>query len=166
MFYEFTEKSITGIAKRIALHSYRTSSGCLIWNAAIVRGYPVTTLYIPGKNGTRYKKKTAKVHRLSLEIRLGRRLDSSEFACHTCDNKSCIEPTHLYPGNNSQNMRDRSARTWRQSGETCPMAKLTNKQAVNIRNSKEPTKILAKKFNVSGPTITRIRAGTTWKNIK
>lgn len=48
------------------------------------------------------------VHRIALEMALGRPLAEGMFACHKCDNKSCARPRHLYEGTASDNQRD----TW------------------------------------------------------
>lgn len=45
-------------------------------------------------------------HRLALSLHLGRPLRSHEFALHRCDNPPCVNPLHLYVGDQAQNMRD------------------------------------------------------------
>lgn len=45
-------------------------------------------------------------HRVALEIKLGRPLRRGRIACHTCLNKWCGNPAHLYEGTYSQNSSD------------------------------------------------------------
>jgi hypothetical protein len=40
----------------------------------------------------------------------GRPLRRDEMACHHCDNPPCVNPKHLYVGDNAQNMKDAVAR--------------------------------------------------------
>lgn len=51
-------------------------------------------------------------------------------------------------------------------GEKCPWAKLTEQDVIEIRNSSELVKELAKRFNVSTTTISGIRNGRTWKSVE
>lgn len=55
------------------------------------------------------------IHRLSYHLNnasIPRKPGSTSegFVLHTCDNKHCINPDHLYLGNQVQNMADRNAR--------------------------------------------------------
>jgi len=47
------------------------------------------------------------VHRLSASHYLGLNLaDKSQYACHKCSNRACINPDHLYIGDNQENQLD------------------------------------------------------------
>lgn len=48
--------------------------------------------------------------RVALAHRLGRPIAPGMFALHTCDNRACINPAHVYEGSPRDNGRDRSAR--------------------------------------------------------
>lgn len=56
--------------------------------------------------------------RVALAHRLGRPIAPDMNALHTCDNRACINPSHLYEGSDSDNARDRSARGRHRNGAT------------------------------------------------
>lgn len=60
------------------------------------KGYPVIRI-----NG-----KLIRANRLVLERELGRPIKIGYCACHSCDNSSCINPTHLWEGTYEENRRD------------------------------------------------------------
>lgn len=55
------------------------------------------------------KGKQHRVHRVALEISIGRKLESGECALHICNNPNCFNPAHLVVGDikkNNQMKRD------------------------------------------------------------
>lgn len=90
--------------------------------------------------------------------------------CHTCDNRACINPSHLFLGTRGENMADckRKGRTTKGrsfcSGEQAPGAKLKLADVAVIRASNAPSKILAAAFGVTNDNINRIRRNETWKD--
>lgn len=83
------------------------ANGCQIWDRGFTHSegqsrYGVA--YCPPSPGALARAFLA--HRLSLQAHLGRDLKPGEFACHTCDNPPCVNPDHLWAGDNSQNLLD------------------------------------------------------------
>lgn len=108
-------------------------------------------------------------HRLSFELANGP-IPAGLFACHTCDNKWCVNPGHLFAGTALDNNRDaitkgRAAATsaTRHCGESHGRAKLSALHVSAIRRSPTPAKLIAPKFNMSKSQIWRIRRGDGWK---
>lgn len=75
---------------------------CWIWTAALrssKTGYGAFRLY---KDGI---KRTVDSHRASFEINVG---DIPEELCvlHSCDNRKCVKPSHLFLGTKKDNTQD------------------------------------------------------------
>ena len=81
--------------------SQRRESGCLIWlNATTRSGYPEVRISLKGTT------RTWRLGRLILEHKLGRPLKPNHCACHTCDNRACIEAEHLFEATDLENKQD------------------------------------------------------------
>jgi hypothetical protein len=80
------------------------TNGCHNWPG--VRGK-----VIPGKycviivDGCR-----AGAHVFALERRLGRKLKKGKISCHTCDNPSCVNQSHLFEGTHFSNNQEKIMR--------------------------------------------------------
>ena len=87
---------------------------------------------------------------------------------HKCDNRKCCNPNHLFLGSYRDNMLDayRKNRKSQLKGEVHTNAKLTNKQAQEIREIYKLGKSqmhLAKKYNVSQKAISLIIRNESYK---
>ena len=75
----------------------RSSLECWPWKGTLlIKGYGVLC----------YKQKRMMAAHLSLLFNHSLTVPEGMFVCHTCDNPICVNPSHLFIGNNSDNMRD------------------------------------------------------------
>lgn len=89
-------------------------SGCWIWMASKnKKGYGRC-----GLEGLPYL-----AHRASYELHIGQ-IPAKSYVLHSSDNPSCVNPEHLYIGDQFDNMRDRRERGRAKNGNTdkthCP----------------------------------------------
>ena len=75
-------------------------TGCWEWTAS---------KYKNGYGCMRVNKKLTGAHRISMVIYKGFNLDE-RLVLHHCDNKSCVNPKHLFLGNKSDNALDLSSK--------------------------------------------------------
>lgn len=129
------------------------TNGCWIWQKAVTNsGYGVV--------GVQHDRKRLMTfaHRISYYCFNGP-LGQGLQVCHSCDNKLCCNPHHLWLGTRSDNVRD-SHKKGR------GRAKLTLKQARQIRRSYKGTdkhrRELAQKYGVAEVTIDSIVYGRNW----
>jgi hypothetical protein len=120
----------------------------------------------------RLGKRKVKAHRCAYELTKGA-LPTGLLGCHSCDNRPCCNPAHVFPGTNADNAhdRDKKGRTSkdhspRLPGELNPSAILKRRQVEGIRcrvARGERRKSLASEFGVSYSTINAIMQGKTWQ---
>lgn len=86
---------------RFASKFKQSDSGCFEW---------VGTKDRHGYGMIKVGRRSMLAHRVSKIISLGSTLERNKFVCHTCDNRSCINPDHLWIGSNADNMADMKAK--------------------------------------------------------
>ena len=130
-----------------------TDNGCWVWKGAVSNsGY--------GLCGSE-QKKTASAHRVSYEAFNGK-IPEGMVVAHTCDNRLCVNPAHLWLATHAENSADMVTKKRSARGEKCGKSKLNEEQIQFIRESKLSQRKLGAMFNVSHANIGYIKRGATW----
>jgi len=102
------------------------------------------------------------VHRIVMEEKMERELDSKEIVMHSCDNPSCYNIEHLSVGTTADNLADMRKKGRGATGTMLPQTRLSKNDVSKIRelrNSGERVKDIATLFNVHQSHISKITAG-------
>lgn len=150
---------------------------CWEWNAAKTEGY--------GYFGICRDAKPAlyRAHRVAWRITFGP-IAKGLFVCHSCDNRSCCNPAHLWLGTQADNMRDAARKGRMASGERHPWrihperirrgkwvasAKLVGDEVRAIRllygTGRYSYRRMASMFGLGHVTILAIVHRSRWKHI-
>lgn len=104
-------------------------------------------------------------HRASWILHFGS-IPDKLWVLHHCDNRACVNPAHLFLGDNSTNVRDMVEKRRHVHGDRQPTAKLTSTQVVEIRKRYKSggvtQKQLGELYGVARRTICHV-VNDTWK---
>lgn len=127
-------------------------TGCWIWIACKDKdGYGLV------QDG----RKVRRAHRVSYEMFVSEDLEG-KILLHSCDNPSCVNPSHLKAGSHSDNQRDASLKCRHAS------QRLTPTQVIDIRAkflNGERNKDLAKEYGITTGYVTNIIQRKKWAHI-
>lgn len=130
------------------------SDECWEWKASLSAGY----------GQLRNKGRIRKAHQMVHEIFFGPTPPGLQVL-HTCDNRKCCNPFHLWLGTHDDNMRD--MRLKNRCGSPRSMVRVLNRRQVRAvrrryKKNKLTREYLAQQYKVSGPTIDRIIDNITY----
>lgn len=128
--------------------------------------------------------KTQLAHRLAYKIFKGI-IPQELCVCHSCDNKRCVNPDHLWLGSQAENIKDRDSKGRQVSpsgekhrfrlypesvpkGSAHPLAKLTEPQVLAIKSRYSlgwSVRVLAKEYGVNVPAVYKLLNGKTWRHL-
>lgn len=123
---------------------------CWEWQGTIAKnGY--------GRIGSNYAHRfSAALHGLDI---------TGKLVCHTCDNRMCVNPKHLFTGTARDNIFDMVVKSRHAKGERKRQAKLTNAQILQIRSAPGKQRDIAAEFGISQSRVSIIKSGKAWKHI-
>lgn len=138
-------------------------NGCWEWTGALSN---------KGYGRFRIGKKLYLPHRVVYELTYGK-IDKDKEICHKCDNPLCVNPTHLFMGTHSDNMKDcfKKGRLVipinNRKGEQVGNSKLKDADILKIRELDKTMyrKDIAKLYDVHGTQISRCLNGISFKHI-
>lgn len=112
-------------------------------------------------------------HRVSYEMHKGN-IGEADCVLHECDNPACVNPDHLWLGNQDANMKDmakkgRSNRRWKIRGTDVVFSKLCATDVIEIRtkyaSGGASQRKLAADYGVTQPAIGAVIRREVWKHI-
>lgn len=109
-------------------------------------------------------------HRFSWELHYGPIDRAGLVVCHTCDNKTCVRPDHLFLGTQKDNLDDmrKKGRERFLRGVALPQSKLTDENVREIRELLSggwSQQEIADRFSVRQTTISMIARGKRWRHV-
>jgi hypothetical protein len=114
-------------------------------------------------------KQSILAHRYAYERHRGP-IPAGQFILHHCDNRSCVNPRHLFCGDQQANVDDmiNKGRDRKRGavGAKNQGAKINEEIVRTIRASSMTAKILAKRYGVSASQIYAIRQRRAWTHIE
>ena len=130
-----------------------------------------------GQAETRWEGRLVLVHRVAMEIHLGRplvsptrQLDRGEVLRHKCDHPSCCNYRHFLLGTQANNIEDRDQRGHTSKGEHRYNSKLTEAAVREIRSKFVPRRYgltrLAKEYKVNHTTIDAVIKRKGWRHVE
>jgi len=131
---------------------------CWFWTGAITGS---------GYGHLKHRGYELSVHRISYEMFHGD-IPNGMLVCHTCDNKHCVNPAHLFLGTQKENLKDAQEKGIMPRGSKHYLARLTEDEVLMIRSLHSEgygRRRLARMFYVGETTIRHIVDRNTWKHI-
>lgn len=135
---------------------------CWPWTAAKVFGYGVI-----GGTTRSPNKQVLSAHRVSWELHNGP-IPGGAHVLHHCDNPPCVNPAHLFLGDDQANVADKVAKGRTPCGERHHRASFTEADVVAIRSRYAAGVLqrdLAAEYGVNQQTISGIVTRRAWRHV-
>ena len=134
-------------------------NSCLLWSEGVNTSGYAQCYY----NGKKYYG-----HRLAWILHNKQEIPVGLLVCHSCDNRNCLNPNHLFLGTPKENSRDAMVKGRLNKGSNVFASRLTEKDVLEIRKLEESgksVKALSEIYCVSLRTIYLIINRQSWRHL-
>lgn len=141
------------------------SNGCWVCRSASLDATGYRRLTSNRKPEGRFRIST---HRLSYTLHIGA-IPQGSVICHSCDNRECCNPAHLFAGSHADNARDAVLKRRTCHGERHPEARITRDDAAQVRArcaAGERQSEVGRQYGISQAAVSTIVRGRTWKELE
>lgn len=157
-FFPVLKKGCSPYCSFMMSFTIKGKKNCWEWvNANVKNGYGIVE----------YDKKKMSAHRLSFLFHKGE-IPEHQDVCHSCDNRRCVNPEHLFLGSRAVNMQDSLKKGRFPVGENSVQSKITEKDVKEIRKMREK-KIKYKEisciYGITEQSICDLVKRRTWKHV-
>ena len=128
--------------------------------------WPYTGFRLDGYGMFIYRQQSRRAHRFAYEVIYGP-VSNQKYICHTCDNRACCNPLHLWLGTHAENQRDKLNKGRQSRGEK-NHSKLTEEQVIELRRIHSDGlgyRRLAKQYGCHVQTIRNIIQRKKWRHV-
>ena len=138
------------------------SDGCWTWTGSKTGSGYGDIRFKGARTGRIY------AHRAAWLLAHGGTIPDGLDVCHHCDNRTCVNPKHLFVGTRAANVHDCIRKDRHARGERHGRAVLTARQVRTILArlaGGETHRSIAQDYSVRRETVTKISAGHRWRRL-
>ena len=100
-------------------------------------------------------------HRFSYSLYKGE-IPKDKHVCHSCDNRKCVNPKHLWLGSRLENQKDMVEKGRSLKGTKQNNNKLTEEQVLSIYKDSRSLHAIARDYGVNASNVDHIKHGRSW----
>lgn len=154
-------KQHASFLKTLSKLSTLGNGGCIEWQGQInENGYGLI-----GRQSKGVPMRSYFAHRIAYAVFKGP-IGENLQVMHRCDNRLCVNPSHLDLGTQEDNQRDKIKKGRQSKGEAHGSSCLKAKDIIDIRASQNTCQFLANKYGVCQQQISAIKNFIYWKHIR
>ena len=143
------------VSERFFSKVKQVESGCHEWQGCIMPN---------GYGQFRYEGRTEYAHRVAYILAFGP-IPAGAFILHSCDNRKCVNPEHIWAGTFDENMQDMVNKGRQAAGMRNHHAKLRPEQVIAIRSEIGTHREIGERYGVTQSLISMIRSGRIWRTV-